>query len=330
MGSKQNCLHSDRKQTVVLTAVIALLLVAISFITIVISNDGCSQLYSLVNSRYEYSAVQANPKCIDDYCVFSANIDFKLDESIPSVINAEVIMQSENTRYTDNVYWNAALLDNYEVAISSNIARRYGLSIGEYIVSKHIVDGELYEYRIAQIVPAVTDVRLSNNEELGDGVIIMGYDETYVSNMTHEHLVFSTESVNQLFDDSLGTLGDIVYRDSELIAVLLIIAPYLVLSITLSIIVIIVTMGFLNRSVFESMNRLIQIGINAHDVDIYYRKTMLVSALVASTVAMIISAVYIQFSGMSVLLIGYTVCIYLVEVVVILFEESRLRQKYWE
>ena len=98
-------------------------------------------------------------------------------------------MQSQIVDYTELVCWNAKKLESNEVAISSLLADKYKLSVGDKIYSKHIVYGNTQEYIIVQVLPGLSNYRLDQKSLNNDGIIIIGEDSAYVNNISSDFII---------------------------------------------------------------------------------------------------------------------------------------------
>lgn len=237
---------------------IALLLLNLFLIMSV--NRECMQLNALLQSDYDYSVITAESIHENDYYQFNAGIDFALSADAETSLNADIVMQSPNTVYTDIIYWNADDLSTYGIAISKNLAKSYGLHLGDKLYSKHIVNGTVCEYSIEQILPEVVNVRVAKSKGYSNGIIIMGYDEQYVDNITHNSVVFTKDSIDELSAKCSCILENIVYREDEISDSIISIIPYLAVFGAVSSAITILLVGMLTKYASHNFRRLIILG----------------------------------------------------------------------
>lgn len=257
------------------TAIVLLIFTLISLfliITFVLSvNKNCMQLNSLIRSGYDYSATTQEPVLENDYYQFSAGIDFALSADAQTSINADVIMQTDKSIYTDLVYWNANDLSTYGIAVSKNIANANDLHSGDKLYSKHIVNGKVREYTIEQIIPEIVGVRESKDKRYSNGIIIMGYDTEYVDHITYNCIVFTDDTINDLTARCSDTPQNIIYRDDEICSAILNIVPYLTIFSLISIVVTIISVSIMTKSIACNFRRLVMLGFKKKCLNkVYY------------------------------------------------------------
>lgn len=223
-------------------------------------NRACVQLNVLLQSDYDYSITTQEPIHENDYYQFNAGIDFALSTDAETSLNVDIIMQSPDTLYTNLVYWNADALSTYGIAISKNIAKSYNLHLGDNLYSKHIVNNTVCEYSIEQILPDVVNVRAAQSKGYRNGIIIMGYDEQYVDNITHHSIVFTKDSIDELSAKCSGTPKNIVYREDEISDSIISIIPYLMVFCAISSTITILLVGMLTKYASHNFRRLIMLG----------------------------------------------------------------------
>lgn len=188
----------DKKRALVLMLFFAISYISINLLSIIAVNKESAHLSSLLRSSYEYCATASKNVFQDDYYQFDASISFSTISDSNTGINAEVLMQSNDSKYTSAVDWNADRLSPLGVAITKGIAKSYNLREGDRIYSKHIVDGGVRGYIIEQILPELSASRLSDKREFSDGIIIMGFDESYIESLTHTVLVYTEEPIGDV------------------------------------------------------------------------------------------------------------------------------------
>ena len=207
-------LHAEPRKTIIASLAFTLISFFLMLILILSVNKDAIQLNSLLQSDYDYSVTMQDTVRKDDYYQFNAGIEFTLSADANTSLNANIVMQSKDSLYTDMVSWNAEPLSTNGVAVSENVAKSNNLHIGDKLYSKHIVNGESCEYVIEQLLPEAVSVRVTNDMNHSDGIIIMGYDERYIENITHSNIVFTKESINAAMkavaNDSYGYTDELL------------------------------------------------------------------------------------------------------------------------
>lgn len=238
-----------------------------------------AHLDTLLKSEYEYSFLMNDSVYPNSYYQLNANITFstiKKDKSL----NATVIMQSQESEYTEIVYWNPEPLGLYEVAMTRSLANQYGVREGDKLLSKHIVTGEQIEYCVKYILPELTDVRIADRDNFHDGVIIMGYDGKYIENISHLCIVFS-DGKSEALNEGLDNLSEkLVYRSDEVIVKIKKIMPYAIIYVFLAILLITSQFGFLWKITKYNLRRYVMLGYERKSVNKAINRTIFqVSAL---------------------------------------------------
>lgn len=226
-----------------------------------------TQLKSLLNSRYEYSVIAKDVIGTDDYYKYDAGICFTTSENKDNSINADIVMQVEETCYSDNVSWNVEDLSKYEVAISEGIANDNQLSVGDFIFSKHIVNGEVHNYLIARIIPDQLVTRVVGTSTYSKGIIIMGFDDEYKNNISYECLTFTDGDINALTNYSPT---NIIYREDEIITMLLGMIPYLILIVFVSALIAFIELIVNCKAIKANFIRLAMLGVDRRNLNNAY------------------------------------------------------------
>lgn len=296
-------LHIDRKKTLPLLALFSLLFVFVNVLIAMSTDDHLVEFNALSHSSYELSAITHKSVEKDDYYQFNAGISFAVSAESKTRLNADVVMRSNNSEYTNSVYWNAGPLNADEVAISKGLAKRYGLSAEDKLYSKHGVDGKIHEYTVNQILPDAIRVRNSKENNYNNGIIVMGYDKQYVDNLSHSWIVFTDRSFEDLASDKAVMPESIIYRDDEIFGAARDILPYLLLWILLSIIAIVLLNVFISKSISYIFRRLALLGYKKHELNYAFRKVTCGSGFVVIVMASLLSALI--FYVLSLCSIGY-------------------------
>lgn len=322
-------LHMDQKRIFFMIVFFSCLSFLVYIFMIVSANANFVQLNSLWHSDYVYSAVTQQPVSQDNYYKFNAGISFALSENAETSLNADIVMQSIESEYTDSVYWNADKLGIYDIAISKNIARAFSLNIGDKLYSKHIVNGEICEYNIEQILPEITSVRIKWDKSYGNGVIIMGYDVRYIDNITHHIIIFAKESIEELSLNISGVPESIIYRVDEIITVCKKILPYFLVFVVLSALSTIGLVVFLTRDIEYNFRRMILLGFGKKELDRSYNRLIYVVGVLSIIIAFFASTFIILFKDLCLIEIAFFALIVLVEIVTLFLAAHFSKRRLW-
>ena len=255
-------LHANKKKVVLLSAAFCCLCIAFCLIVITSAGPGLIQLSSLNKSGYHYSAIMGKSISHDDYYLYSSGIEMTVSPVAKICLTADIVMQTEDSAYSEMICWNADRLSSSEVAVSENLARVNNLKTGDILYSKSVITGNISEYSIRQIVPAVTRVRLSGEAGYNNGIIIMGYDKTIADNISHETLIFTNKEI----DEVARTFGEmpvkVVYREDEQQTVLRQLLPYMCLLLIVSALFVVFFVFFLVKEVKYNFLRMMTLGFS--------------------------------------------------------------------
>jgi len=274
-------------------APLVLCLSVVTLIFTMTTNPLWIQMTSLLQSRYTYSVRVSENTGLDSYYIFSANISF----SPPSVghnINADVIMQAGNSEYSDNTSWNVSQeLSVRGVAISENLADRMTLNIGDKLHSTHRVRGVVTEYIVEEIVSSVGYVTSSDFVRT-DGVIIMGFDEDYIENISFETLFFTTKPLADILDYSPV---DIVYRHDKICDIIWRIVPSVIVVVVLCVGALVLYSHLFIWQHKASYKRLTLLGYDKSALIKIWRRRYIVIGLKLIVLTMIICLSWAYFSS---------------------------------
>ena len=299
MKNTQLNLHIDQKRAYIIMLSFALMLTLLGVLTVLTIGRDFSQLSSLLRSDYEYSALSKDSVVQDNYLIFDAGISFSKSVDDQSSINAEILMQSNSTMYTESVDWNASKLSTYGVAITRGLARQYGINVGDTLCSKHIVDGIVHDYIVEQILPDISCIRVQNERNFTEGIIIMGYDHQYADNLVHLNIIYSKIPIEELTSSISDMPVGILYRTDEILAVAQIVFPYILLYLLLSVLI---SFGFVTTSAKEvryNIKRMIVLGFDINSVNTSFRGLINGLAFPSIAVALVISGVMAFTTGIS-------------------------------
>ena len=321
-------LHTSHKATITVVLIAIILLFGLNVVSIFTIEKGFAQFKSLLLSDYSYSATMNHELDTDDYICFDAGISFKLSEEAKTSINADVIMQSDSAHYTDKIYWNVKPLNAYEIAISSDIARENDLKVGDILFSKHVVDGIVREYQVAEIIRDASCVRIESTDTI-KSFIIIGYDEQYVDNISHIHLIFTSEDVGSLYNYSNSTLANVVYREDEMISLIRIVLPYLVVLILSVASIIVVEEYYLNRNLSYNFKRLMILGFGKHELNVDYYKSIIGYSLLSISIVLIASVFLALIMKTTTVMCIYFVFLFVLEIITIIVSSNVFNKQLW-
>ena len=263
-------IHADSRRALIVAvsyAVFSFLLVAI---VIILRDTSLGRLITLNKCGYQYSATTGKSLGQDDYFLFDAGIGFTRSVDSNRGINAEVLMQTSDSEYTDSVNWNAHRLSPSEIAISADVARAYSIRVGDVLYSRHIVDGSMSEYTVTQLLPYFPGTGISNAFSYSDGVIVMGYDSRYEQNISHTTVFFTNESITDLADKYSETPVNIVYRDDMIATTKGKLLPHLILLVFFGIVLTVVFVYALLQAVVCDYKRLIMLGFRKRNLNMAF------------------------------------------------------------
>ena len=258
--------HPNPKLVLIVTASYALLSFLLVVVIVMLGNNILGRLITLNKCDYQYSATMEKSIGQDDYYLFEAAIGFTRFRESSQGINAEVMMQTTKSDYIDLVNWSVDSFLIYEVAISADVARAYGLTIGSALYSKHIVDGNVYEYTVTQLLPYFPGTGISLSHSYAEGVIIMGYDSRYDQNISHTTIFFTNDPIIDLTKKFSETPINIVYRDDMIATIQGKLVPYLILIGALGIVLTLAFSQALMHMAISDYKRFIMIGFRKHDL----------------------------------------------------------------
>ena len=279
----------DNQRSWILMLFFTMTCLLINLFTIVSTDTETAQINSLLKSKYIYSATASKSILKDDYYQFDAGIGFSVSPDNQTGINATVLMQNNKTKYSADVDWNSDRLKSSGVAITRGIARKKHLTIGDRLYSNHIVDGTMHEYTVEQILPELSEVRLSENRIFSEGIIIMGYDETYVENISHKTLLFTSDSIEEVASSLSENPLEIIYRSDEIRNAIKRILPYVLLFMLLSALATAVLVLIIKRNVGHNFKRLLILGFDERNLNASYMGLIYTIGMPSVVIAWLIS-----------------------------------------
>ena len=320
-------LYAEPRKTIITALSFTLISIFLMLILILSINKDAIRLNSLLHSDYDYSVTMQDTVRKDDYYQFTAGIEFTLSADANTSLNADIVMQSKDSLYTDMVSWNAEPLSTNGVAVSENVAKSNNLHIGDKLYSKHIVNGESCEYTIEQFLPESVSIKATNGMNHSDGIIIMGYDERYIENITHSSIVFTKDSINDL--SAIGSPENIVYRDDEIITSLRSIIPYLAI---LSVVSIVTTVAFtilLTKSVSSNFKRLIMLGFDRKKLNTAFYRLIRGTGSISIIASIALSGIVFLFVNYNAVKLLILLLIPFIESITLLIASNISNKRLW-
>ncbi|MGN0594660.1 MAG: hypothetical protein ACI4I6_05840 [Hominimerdicola sp.] len=306
-------LKAEPRRTAIVLLIFTIISLFIILVLVFSVNKDCMQLNSLIQSNYDYSVKTQEPVLENDYYQFNAGIDFTMTADSQTSLNADIIMQTGKSGYTDLVYWNANVLSTHGIAVSKNIAKTNGLCLGDKLYSKHIVNDEVCEYAIEQIIPEAICVR--TDKVYSNGIIIMGYDSEYVDYITHNCIVFTSDTIDELTSKCSGAPQSIIYRDDEIRSAILNISPYLAIFSLISIASTIVFVCVLIKGIACDFRRLIMLGFEKKSLNQVYHGYIYKSVVTPIIISLVLSNIVFLFVDITIIRIMLVIWIPLIELV---------------
>lgn len=258
----------NQKRALCLVAFFSLIALLLNVVMGIALDQDNSQFNALLNSEYEYSVTTSKPIGVDDYYQFEAGISFSLAENSLTSINADVVMQVESSEYSKQLNWNTSRLNEDEVAISEGIARVYRLKAGDVIYSKHVVNSDVTQYKVAEILPEVNSIRTGKLKSYIKGVLVMGYDDIYVENLSHNFISFTNKPIQEL---EANSPENILYREDEIAILVKRMLPYV---LPFSIIMMIMVCGqamIATKEIKHNFKRLATLGFEEKKLNCSYK-----------------------------------------------------------
>jgi hypothetical protein len=250
---------------------------------------------SFLSSRnYNYSIEIDKDIEQDTYAYYNKTITFTHNNKL---INSVVLMDTQG-QHTENDLLNGfdLSLEEYEVAISANIASINNLNIGSIIQSKSKITNKLNDYKVIRILPDIYGIDENDNDR-SKGIIITGKSDEYLNNIDVNYIYFyNTDSslINSKGANIVGKLNNIEVTKSKVFGMYALeLAIVLIISLVISILYNIVILSFnkliyLKRKEFGVSNLYNQIKI---DLLVYSLSVSLITLIVFT-----ISSIFVRFS----------------------------------
>ena len=250
---------------------------------------------SFLSSRnYSYSIEIDKDIEQDTYAYYNKTITFTHNNKL---INSVVLMDTQG-QHTENDLLNGfdLSLEEYEVAISANIASINNLNVGSIIQSKSKITNKLNDYKVIRILPDIYGIDENDNDR-SKGIIITGKSDEYLNNIDVNYIYFyNTDSsiINSKGANIVGKLNDIEVTKSKVFGMYALeLALVLIISLVISVLFNIVILSlnkliYLKRKEFGVSNLYNQIKI---DLLVYSLSVSLITLIVFT-----ISSIFVRFS----------------------------------
>ena len=168
---------------------------AFVFKTNINKSDEINVSYSNYNFNYGYVLnYESNLK--DELIYSDTSIQFFKDDQMKCKINATSIMKKNVEKYDLNLFSFELLDSSNKCSVPHNVATRYGISLNSSIYALFPDRNGLVSLEVVEISNDnydLTELGLKNDV----GLIAMGYDEHFVTNIVSKFCIFSENSVSQ-------------------------------------------------------------------------------------------------------------------------------------
>ena len=146
-------------------------------------------------NSYQYVYEFRAPIGQNDY-LNCTSVYFYSDSNTTRPILGDSFMTLEGSNY-DHVtpFSTSVLLGEREIAVSYNLAKKYGLDVGSTVYSNHVIKNQILSYTVAEILPVCYGISRVDFD-MNYGVILLGYDEDYQKNTDYTYTAFCEEMPN--------------------------------------------------------------------------------------------------------------------------------------
>ena len=322
-------LHTNTRWTLLIVVLFAVLSTLLVSVVTMIADNHLGRLVTLKQSSYLYSVNMKESIGQDDYYLFDAGIVFTLSVGSNRGVNADAVMQTAESEYTDIVSWKVGKLSTSEIAISQDVARTYGLDVGDKLYSRHTVDGMTHEYTIKQLLPHIASFSASAKSTYSDGVIVMGYDKQYVENIANNVIVFTDEQIDVLARKYSETPVNIVYRDDETETARAQLIPFVFLLVSLAVMLTVAFVYFLTHDIVCDYKRLIKLGFMKRQLDFSYVFYITSSFLLAVLITILSSLLLFHILVFNFVDIWFLFLMLLGELSTLIISVSLIKWRVW-
>ena len=248
----------------------------------------------LSSRNYNYSVEIDKDIEQDTYAYYNKTITFTHNNKL---INSVVLMDTQG-QHTKNDFLNGfdLSLEEYEVAITANIASINNLKVGSIIQSKSKITNNVNDYKVIRILPDIYGIDENDNDR-SKGIIITGKSEEYLNNIDVNYIYFyNTDSslINSKGANIVGKLNDIEVSKSKVFGMYTLeLSIVLVISLVISVLLYSLILSFnksiyLKRKEFGVSNLYNQIKI---DLLVYTLSVSFITLIVFA-----ISSIFVRYS----------------------------------
>lgn len=187
--------YIQRWKDILLTVMSILLALLLSFVLfhgklIEIS----AQLESYAQEDYSLIYVLNYAAPLENEFIFpDTDVQVFLDESKGTRLTVSGIMKDEQTPY--NSEWLSIVnnLDSTEITISKNVAKKYEIGIGDSLYIEFPYSSDLQRYTVTDLIGVNYDFTRPNIDN-DIGIVFIGFDEEYKTNVKSRYIAFSKDS----------------------------------------------------------------------------------------------------------------------------------------
>ena len=171
------------------------------------------QLDFYKSSNYQYIYEVTGSTHNNDY-MYCSSVCFYADKNMSESILSECLMMLNDSNYNfETPIRMNKCLKSREIAITTNLAKQFGLKIGSEIFSKHNIRNKIEKYTIVEILPVAYGI-LRVDYAINQGLIIMGCDLDYLNNTNYSYVGFSEKDPTALIQDSGVGLNSLIIKES--------------------------------------------------------------------------------------------------------------------
>ena len=204
----------------------------------------------LTSRNYNYSIVIDKDIEQDTYAYYNKTITFTYNDKL---INSIVLMDTQK-QHTKNDLLNGfnLKLEEYEVAVSANIASISNLKVGSIIQSKSKVNNKVNDYKVIKILPDIYGIDENDNER-SKGIIVTGRSDDYLNSIDVNYIYFYNDDsslINSRGANIVGKLTNIETTKSKIIGMYALeLSKVIVVSMFISVLFYIVILSF-NKAIY--------------------------------------------------------------------------------
>lgn len=248
----------------------------------------------LSSRNYNYSIIIDKDIEQDAYAYYDKTITFSNNDKL---INSIVLMDTKKQHSKNDFLDGYDLsLEEYEVAISANLAAINNLKVGSIIQSKSKITNNFNDYKVVKILPDIYGFDEKDDDE-SKGIIVTGRSDEYLNNIDVNYIYFYKDDyslINSKGANIVGELNNIETIKSNIFKKFILeLSIILIVSILIGVLFFIVILSFnkaiyLKKKEFGVSNLYKQIKI---DILVYSSSTTLITLLI-----FLISSIIIRFS----------------------------------